>query len=729
MTAPFDKSSVIEFFLIEAGEHLQNLNRGLLSLEKDPTDAAMIDELFRAAHTLKGSAAMMGFQGISDVAHKSEDMLEMFRAGSAGIRRETLDFLFDSVDAIKLMVDGVAAGRPENPLIVETIMRAYGGIVASVQKPAPLAPPPAAKIPPAPKASTDITLKQELEEAKMAGIVEKRSFVRRATDSIDWEKHFIRVSIDRLDNLMNLVGEMIVGRNRLARQVDLIKTLQEELAFTQNRLLHEIRRFEEKYEYALTVGAPLPREEADPSSTDFPNFESVRYDNFNLLSPKLTEITNDTNEIMTRLTGVFDSFELDTARISSITTGMQNEITMARMVEMDRLYQKFQRPVRDLARGEEKEIKLVVSGGETKVDRTIFEIIADPLMHMIRNAVSHGLETVAERTARGKEPVGSLILTARHEGDSIIIQIEDDGRGMDPAVLRKTAVDRGFLREAEARSLSDAEAVNLIFRPGFSTASCAGKVSGRGVGMDVVSTHLSRINGRIEIQTEAGVGTKFVIRLPLTLAIAQALVVKLGDQELAVPINFVEETTKIAGRDIQRTAGGEMVNLRGTLLKLYKLNELLGVGRFPIQDDAHRHPALILGTADKRIALMVEEITGREEIVVKSLGEFLKGVELFSGASISGEGDVRLIINVSPLFGEECAAMLLADAAPPPEQGALKGLAFFGAKPNEGEHAAKEYLGYAEPTNSSMKRDESDAMDAFEAWLLHRVAQAVEAGE
>ena len=355
-------------------------------------------------------------------------------------------------------------------------------------------------------------------------------------------------------------------------------------------------------------------------------------------------------------TGVIDSFELDTARISSITTGMQNEITMARMVEMDRLYQKFQRPVRDLARGEEKEIKLVVSGGETKVDRTIFEIIADPLMHMIRNAVSHGLETVAERTARGKEPVGSLILTARHEGDSIIIQIEDDGRGMDPAVLRKTAVEKGFLREAEAWSLSDAEAVNLIFRPGFSTASSAGKVSDRGMGMDVVSTHLSRINGRIEIQTEAGVGTKFVIRLPLTLAIAPALIVKLGDQEMAVPMNFVEETTKIAGRDIQRTAGGEMVNLRGTLLKLYKLNELLGVGRFPIQDDAHRHPALILGTADKRIALMVEEITGREEIVVKSLGEFLKGVELFSGASISGEGDVRLIINVSPLFGEECAA-------------------------------------------------------------------------
>ncbi|HET7319367.1 MAG TPA: chemotaxis protein CheW, partial [Nitrospirota bacterium] len=217
-------------------------------------------------------------------------------------------------------------------------------------------------------------------------------------------------------------------------------------------------------------------------------------------------------------------------------------------------------------------------------------------------------------------------------------------------------VERGLLREAEARSLSDAEAVNLIFRPGFSTASRVGRVSGRGVGMDVVSTHLSRINGRIELRTGAGVGTKFVIHLPLTLAIAQALIVKLGDQEMAVPINFVEETTSFSGKDIQEAGGGETVNLRGTLLKLSRLNDLLGVGRLLIKDDACRHAALILGMAGKRIALLVEEITGREEIVVRPLGEYLKSVRLFSGASISGEGGVRLIINVFPLFDEEGAA-------------------------------------------------------------------------
>ncbi|MGE5807861.1 MAG: chemotaxis protein CheA, partial [Nitrospirota bacterium] len=502
--------------------------------------------------------------------------------------------------------------------------------------------------PPDPQASAGTTLKQELEEARKTGIVERQGFSRRATDSAELEKTFIQVNINRLDNLMNLVGEMIVGRNRLARQADLIKSLRDGLAIRQNRLLREIKGFEEKCGYTPTAGAP--------PSADILALEFDRHDDFNLLSRELTEITKDANEIMARLADVIDSFELDTAAISTITTGMQEEITMARMVEMDKLFQMFQRPMRDLAREEGKEIELIVSGGETKIDRTIFESITDPLMHMIRNAVSHGLEPVAERRLCGKEPAGSLILAALHEGNSIIIQIEDDGRGMDPAVLRKTAVEKGFLREAEAWSLSDAEAVNLIFRPGFSTASSAGKVSDRGMGMDLVSTHLSRINGRIEISTEPGVGTKFVIRLPLTLAITQALVVKLGDQEMAVPINFVEETTSFSGKDFQQAGGEEMVNLRGTLLKVSRLNHLLEVGRFPIKDDACRHPALILGMAGKRIALLVEEIRGREEIVVKPLGEFLKSVKLFSGASISGEGDVRLIINVFPLFDEEGAA-------------------------------------------------------------------------
>jgi two-component system chemotaxis sensor kinase CheA len=320
---------------------------------------------------------------------------------------------------------------------------------------------------------------------------------------------------------------------------------------------------------------------------------------------------------------------------------------------MDKLYQMFQRPVRDLAQEENKQVNMVVLGGETKIDKTIFEIISDPLMHMIRNAISHGLETVPERKALGKEPTGVLILNARHEGNSIILQIEDDGRGMDPTVLRRTASDKGFMNLSEAQSLSDLEAINLIFRPGFSTASKVGKISGRGVGMDVVSTQLARIHGRIEIKTEKGVGTKFVIRLPLTLAIAQALIVKLKDQEMAVPMNLVEETTRFSYKDIQRAAGDEMVSLRGTLVRLLKLNELLGVGKFPKKDDTHRHPTLVLGMAEKRIALMVEEITGREEIVVKSLGDYLKGIKLFSGATISGEGNVRLIINIATLFGDE----------------------------------------------------------------------------
>ncbi len=723
MAGSLDKSSIIEFFLIEAGEHLQNLNKGLLSLEQSPSDMDLIDELFRAAHTLKGSAAMMGFQGVSDVAHTAEDMLGQFRSNTLPICKETLNFLFDSVDAVKLMVDSVAANRPEDALVVESITRAYKDVIerypkmpatpdeafsgeaagtspsgqqsknaldlawenafgAAAEEPLAVEPvheeaedellttvpqqTPSVLLAPVQQSATGIPLKQEIEEAKKTGLHEKRGVGRRTADTIDLEKQFIRVDVERLDNLMNLVGEMIVNRNGLAHQVDFIKSLREELAFSQARLIHEIKKFEEKYEYTLSVETPGQPEAVQ--SGDFLELEFDRYDDFNLLSRKLTEITNDTNEIMAELVGFFDSFELDTARISMITTNLQDEITMARMVEMDKLYQLFQRPVRDLAQEEGKLLKLVVLGGETTVDKTIFETISDPLMHMIRNAISHGIESPAERTVLGKEPTGVLILNARHEGNNIILEVEDDGRGMDPAALRKAAVDKGFMSAAEAQSLTDVEAINLIFRPGFSTASTISKVSGRGVGMDVVSTQIARINGRFEITTDKGVGTKFLIRLPLTLAIVQSLIVKLKDQEMAVPMSLVEETTRFSYKDIQQAAGEEMVNLRGSLVRLLKLNELLGVGKFPKKDETYRHPTLILGMAEKRLAVMVEAISGREEIVVKSLGDYLKGIKLFSGATISGEGNVRLILNIASLFGDEVLVTSAAGVAPAKEE-------------------------------------------------------------
>jgi chemosensory pili system protein ChpA (sensor histidine kinase/response regulator) len=236
--------------------------------------------------------------------------------------------------------------------------------------------------------------------------------------------------------------------------VDFIKSLREELAFSQGRLLHEIKKFEEKYEYTMNVETPGPQQPATEQNQDFFELEFDRYDDFNLLSRKLTEITNDTNEIMTELAGFFDSFELDTARISTITTNLQDEITMARMVEMDKLYQLFQRPVRDLAQAENKKVNMVVKGGETKIDKTIFEIISDPLMHMIRNSISHGIETVENRKKAGKEPVGLILLNARHEGNNIVIEIEDDGRGMDPYPPEAA----GWFHEAAERSLADTEA-------------------------------------------------------------------------------------------------------------------------------------------------------------------------------------------------------------------------------------------------------------------------------
>jgi chemotaxis protein histidine kinase CheA len=675
MAASFDTSRIMEFFLIEAGGHLQTLNRGILSLEKAPFDRETIDELFRAARTLEGTAAVMGFPGVSDVAYKAQDILGRFRAGTLPLCRETLNLLFDGVDALKILMAGVAANQPEDTLVTEGIGRAYREVLERFPK-----------TPAVPQAGSFASMEgrgrsssqshkdnldlaweqtfdlaagrtvandanpangnpplQRITDAGESDCPEKRGAGSRAADAADdLESRFVRVTSDRLDSLMDLVGEMSVSRNRLVRQADFITSLREALALSQRRLLHEINTFENKGEHTLSAEAP----------------EFDRHDDFNLLSRTLKELTNDTNEIMTELAGIFAARELESARFSSITTSLRDEIAMARTVEMNALYCLCRQPVGDLAQEEGKRVNLTVTGGETRIDKTTFEIFSDPFLHMIRNAVSHGIEPEAERKVLGKDLAGMLILQARREGNVLVLQIEDDGRGMDPAALRKSAVENGLMTAAEVRSLTDQEAIDLIFRPGFSTATKIGAVAGRGVGMDVVSTRLAQINGRIEIKTEKGVGTKLVITLPLTQPIAQALIVRLADRELAVPMNQVEQTTRFSSRDIQRSAGEERVKFRGGMVRLFKLNELLGVGAFPKKEKAFCHPTLILGMAEKRIAIMVEDIIGREEIVVKSLGDYLKGVTLFSGATISGEGNVRLVLNSASLFGGGATAAI-----------------------------------------------------------------------
>lgn len=689
MAKSFDKSAIIEFFLIEAGDHLTNLNNNLLVLENDPQNIELIDSLFRDAHTLKGSSAMMGFGIISDVAHRAEDILESARSGQLTPDRVIINFLFEVLDTIKVLLDDISSGRKEDATLRDAINRKYE-ILINREKTEEKAEEKISENVEADDESIERVYKsldkifiekeglesdvvdmegafKEIEDEKEEAVeeaveeppVERTAPGRRAADVSDLEKRIIRVQVDQLSNLMNLVGELVVNRNRLIGQLEHVKDIRDELVKSKARLLKVVKDFESKYEFSLSAmsfsstGKKPSKAEGNSGHVEgFFELEFDRYDDFNLLSRKLVEITNDMSEIMESLSDFFNKIDEGTLHIGKITTNLQQEITSVRMVEIEKLFQRFSRLVRDVSQSENKKVRLEFVGGETKIDKAIFELISDPLVHIIRNAISHGIEMPHDRKLSGKEDTGVVFVRAYQEGNNVVIEVGDDGKGIDPDAVREAAVEKGYIAKSEEKTLTDEDAINLIFLPGFSTSKEINALSGRGVGMDVVRTNITKMNGQIEVHTEIGLGTKFIIRLPATLAVSQALIIKSMDQEFAVPLNLIDETTRISQRDIDYVAGSEVINLRNKIIPFIRLNKILNldVKKEGSRSSTELYPTLILKLADKKIALMVDEIIIQEEIVVKNMGDYLKNLGLFSGATISGEGNVRFIIDTAALI-------------------------------------------------------------------------------
>ncbi|OGW52059.1 MAG: hypothetical protein A2Z50_02925, partial [Nitrospirae bacterium RBG_19FT_COMBO_42_15] len=660
-----------------------------------PQNIELIDNLFRDAHTLKGSSAMMGFGIISDVAHRAEDILESARSGQVVPDREIINFLFEVLDTIKILLDDISSGRKEDATLRdainkkseilnkrqkaegkseealegraseeavaddESIERVYNSLdKIFVDKDGQESD----------TVDMDAAFKEmgaEEEDAiedlpvKAEKPVERVAPGRRVADVSDLEKRIIRVQLDQLSNLMNLVGELVVNRNRLTGQLEHVKDIRDELVKSKARLLKVVKDFESKYEFSMshtsfssTANKPSGAKESSGHLEGFFELEFDRYDDFNLLSRKLVEITNDMSEIMESLSDFFNKIDEGAVQISKITTSLQQEITSVRMVEIEKLFQRFSRLVRDVSQSENKKVRLEFLGGDTKIDKAVFELISDPLVHIIRNAISHGIEMPHDRKLSGKEDVGVVFVRAYQEGNNVVIEVGDDGRGIDPDLIRVSAVEKGYIAKSEEKALSDEDAINLIFLPGFSTSKQINAISGRGVGMDVVRTNITKMNGQIEVHTEIGLGTKFIIRLPATLAVSQALIIKSMEQEFAVPLSLIDETTRISQREIDYVAGSEVINLRNKIIPFIRLNNILNldVKKEKSYSSTELYPTLILKLADKKIALMVDEIIAQEEIVVKNMVNYLKDIGLFSGATISGEGNVRFIIDTAALI-------------------------------------------------------------------------------
>ncbi|MGN8401588.1 chemotaxis histidine kinase/response regulator CheAY2 [Helicobacter pylori] len=647
-----DLQEIMEDFLIEAFEMNEQLDQDLVELEHNPEDLDLLNRIFRVAHTIKGSSSFLNLNILTHLTHNMEDVLNRARKGEIKITPDIMDVVLRSIDLMKTLLVTIrdtgsdtnngkeneieeavkqlqaitsqnlesakeTSGTKEtpqkeakeeakeenkenkakaptaentasdNPLADEPDLD-YSNMSAeeveaeierllnkrqeadkerraqkkqeAKQEVTPTKEPPKTETPKAPKTETKAKTKADTEENKAPSIGVEQT---------------VRVDVRRLDHLMNLIGELVLGKNRLIR------------------IYSDV---EERY---------------------------------------------DGEKFLEELNQVVSS-------ISAVTTDLQLAVMKTRMQPVGKVFNKFPRMVRDLSRELGKSIELIIEGEETELDKSIVEEIGDPLIHIIRNSCDHGIEPLEERRRLNKPETGKVQLSAYNEGNHIVIKISDDGKGLDPVMLKEKAVEKGVISERDAEGMSDREAFNLIFKPGFSTAKVVSNVSGRGVGMDVVKTNIEKLNGIIEIDSEVGVGTTQKLKIPLTLAIIQALLVGVQEEYYAIPLSSVLETVRISQDEIYTVDGKSVLRLRDEVLSLVRLSDIFKVDAI-LESNSDVY-VVIIGLADQKIGVIVDYLIGQEEVVIKSLGYYLKNTRGIAGATVRGDGKITLIVDVGAMM-------------------------------------------------------------------------------
>ena len=580
--------ALLQEFLIESEELLEGMNQDLVALEQAPDDTELLNRIFRALHTIKGTSGFLNFDPVVRLSHRAEDVLNTLRRSEVEFSRRIMDALLAARDQLSIMLQDIREGGLKD--------YALDGLIAeleAVQKPAP-APSRLGDILVAEGVIAPGALQDVLQQQAQSGEIRKIGELlvekglasqtdvsnalarqKRQADSVI-AAQTMRVDVRKLDELINLVGELVLERNRL---------------FQLSR--------------ELSMGR--------------------------LEMQDLTE-----------------AFSQSTARLSFITEELQAAGLRARMVPIDTVFRKFPRLVRDVAHNLKKEVDLLVSGEDTELDKTMVEMIGDPLVHLVRNSLDHGLELPDVRESAGKPRKGTIRLEARQEGDQIIISVADDGAGIDPARIAKKAMEKGLVTADRLRTMTTREILDFVFLPGFSTAEKISDLSGRGVGMDVVRSNLTKLNGTIELESKLGAGTTVFLRLPLTLAILPVLLVEVGNEIYALPLRSVVETARIRATQLHRFEGSELLHLRGETVPLLRLRQI-----FKVQyraDEKGSDKVVILGIGEKRIALLVDNLIGQESTVIKPLGSYLHHCSGIAGATISGDGRVRLVLDPADLL-------------------------------------------------------------------------------
>jgi two-component system chemotaxis sensor kinase CheA len=694
-----DVSQYLEIFIEETKEHLQNLNQHLLVLEREPENEDTINEIFRAAHSLKGMAGTMGYKRMQRLTHDMENVFSEIRTGKMKATSSLVDILFKGLDALENYLSNIQAESSEGEEDNEEIIAALNNFLNE-------------GLGLAPAAKSDATAKEEKAPAAPVVIDDKMKFM-----NVKMEEHEKKAIVKA-----GILGLNVVGLTVYIQEYCMLKGVR---AFMVNRTLEEFGEIiklnpsaqdleDEKYDldYSVFIITKESPEKLIKVATNVSEVKEVvagyirltedevasyttilKQDEGTALQPKKTEsdagslkagnapaakqaakpvanrsvrvdidkldvLMNLVSELIIAKNGLIsissdkeimadNGFHEQIEYLERVTTNLHESVMKTRMVPIESVVNRFPRMIRDLSKKLDKEMELYMTGEETELDRTVIDEIGDPLMHLLRNAADHGLESNAQREKVGKNPTGSIYLDAYQDGNNVVIEVRDDGGGINTEKIKKKALERGTISDEQAQRMTEKDIIDILFQPSFSTAEQVTDVSGRGVGLDVVKTKIEALGGEIEAKTKLGEGSNFIIRLPLTLAIIQSLMVIIGDEKYALPLGSIQTVEDIPVTEIKTVQGKEVINLRGNVVPIIRLGNLLNCKK---QEAEPEELLVVIVKKGERLAgMVVDELIGQQEIVIKSIGKYIKSHKIISGATILGNGEVALILDVNSL--------------------------------------------------------------------------------
>ena len=706
-----DVSQYLEIFIDETSEHLQNLSDCIMELEKDPENMDTINEIFRAAHSLKGMAGTMGFKRMQRLTHDMENVFQEVRSEKVKVTSSMIDLLFKCLDAIEGYLDNVKASSDEGTEDNELIIKELNDFIAAEDgaAAAPAQAEPKKEEAPAQTAGGDDkkyfefglseSEKDKIKQAEEGGahiygmsiyiqteclLKAARAFlVFKAVEEFGEILVYNPSSQDIEDEKFDCDFSIFIASDEPYEKIaeaaksvsEIDKVVGEEVKYETLAAKQEKAEADaaaaEKSQDAPAEAAPAQEQPQAQAAKPAAKTQSSGNKKQTVAKPvtnrtvrvdieKLDALMNQVSELIIAKNSLVSisstdsgdfqnqSFHEQIEYLERITTNLHESVMKVRMVPIESVVAKFPRMIRDLSRKLDKKMELYMTGEDTELDRTVVDQIGDPLQHLLRNSADHGLEDNATRIAKGKPEVGSIFLNAFQEGNNVIIQVGDDGNGIDVEAVRNKAIERGVITEEQAETMSQKEIINLLFLPSFSMAKKITDISGRGVGLDVVKSNIEALGGDVEVKTELGVGTTFTVRLPLTLAIIQALMVEIRDEKYAIALGSISNIEDIPVKDIKYVEAQEVIHLRGKVIPLIRMDQVLDIE--PKEEEPESLTVVIVQKGENLAGLVVDNLIGQQEIVIKSLGKYINNNKIISGATILGDGEVALILDVNVLM-------------------------------------------------------------------------------